>query len=34
MVDIAPSIAAILGIDFGPCDGRVLDEIFRINTKV
>lgn len=33
MVDIAPTIAAILGIDFGPCDGRVLDEIFRINTK-
>lgn len=29
MVDIAPTIAAILGIDFGPCDGRALDEIFE-----
>lgn len=28
MVDIAPTMAAILGIDFGPCDGRVLHEIF------
>lgn len=27
MVDIAPTIAAILGIDFGSCDGRVLEEI-------
>lgn len=28
MVDIAPTMAAILGIDFGNCDGRVLHEIF------
>ena len=28
MVDIAPTIAAILGIEFGPCDGRVLEEAF------
>jgi predicted AlkP superfamily pyrophosphatase or phosphodiesterase len=29
MVDIAPTIAAILGIDFPECDGRPLNEIFR-----
>jgi predicted AlkP superfamily pyrophosphatase or phosphodiesterase len=28
MVDIAPTIADILGIDFDNCDGRVLKEIF------
>ncbi|GIO44177.1 alkaline phosphatase family protein [Paenibacillus apis] len=28
MVDIAPTLARILGIPFGPCDGRALDEIF------
>lgn len=28
MVDIAPTMAKILGIDFNPCDGRPLDEIF------
>lgn len=28
VVDIAPTMARILGIDFGRCDGRVLDEIF------
>ncbi|MEK5396447.1 MULTISPECIES: alkaline phosphatase family protein [unclassified Paenibacillus] len=30
MVDIAPTMAKILGIDFKPCDGRVLDEIFLV----
>lgn len=30
MVDIAPTMAKILGIDFNPCDGRALDEIFKI----
>ncbi|OZQ82733.1 alkaline phosphatase family protein [Paenibacillus sp. VTT E-133291] len=30
MVDIAPTMAKILGIDFNPCDGRVLDEIFLV----
>ncbi|WP_379135262.1 alkaline phosphatase family protein [Paenibacillus sp. sgz500958] len=29
MVDIAPTMAKILGIDFNPCDGRALDEIFN-----
>jgi predicted AlkP superfamily pyrophosphatase or phosphodiesterase len=29
MVDIAPTIANILGIDFDNCDGRPLNEIFR-----
>lgn len=28
MVDIAPTMGKILGIDFNHCDGRVLDEIF------
>ncbi|QHQ63328.1 alkaline phosphatase family protein [Anaerocolumna sedimenticola] len=28
MVDIAPTMAKILGIDFNNCDGRSLDEIF------
>lgn len=28
MVDIAPTMARILGIDFNACDGRPLDEIF------
>ena len=28
MVDLAPTMASILGIDFYNCDGRVLDEIF------
>ena len=28
MVDIAPTIAAILGVEFGSCDGRVLEEMF------
>jgi len=28
MVDIAPTMARILGIEFNPCDGRVLEEIF------
>lgn len=28
MVDIAPTMAKILGIDFNLCDGRPLDEIF------
>lgn len=28
MVDIAPTMAKILGIDFNYCDGRPLDEIF------
>ena len=29
MVDIAPTMAKILGIDFHHCDGRSLDEIFN-----
>lgn len=29
MVDIAPTMAEILGIEFGNCDGRPLKEIFR-----
>ena len=28
MVDIAPTIASILGVDFGPCDGKVLEDAF------
>jgi predicted AlkP superfamily pyrophosphatase or phosphodiesterase len=28
MVDIAPTMAKVLGIDFNTCDGRVLKEIF------
>lgn len=28
MVDIAPTLARILGIEFGPCDGRPIDEMF------
>ncbi|MDQ0194226.1 alkaline phosphatase family protein [Paenibacillus wynnii] len=28
MVDIAPTMAKILGIEFNPCDGRALDDIF------
>jgi len=30
MVDIAPTMAKILGIDFNSCDGRALDEIFLV----
>lgn len=30
MTDIAPTIANILGIDFHNCDGRSLNEVFRI----
>lgn len=30
MVDIAPTMARILGIDFYDCDGRPLDEIFDL----
>lgn len=29
MIDIAPTIGKILGVDFNSCDGRVLEEIFR-----
>jgi hypothetical protein len=29
MVDIAPTLGRILGIDFGHGDGRVLEEIAR-----
>ncbi|SET08347.1 alkaline phosphatase family protein [Paenibacillus sp. NFR01] len=29
MVDIAPTMAHILGIDFGHADGRVIEEIFK-----
>ena len=29
MVDIAPTMGRILGIDFPKCDGRLLNEIFR-----
>ncbi|MEA4805668.1 hypothetical protein [Acetobacterium wieringae] len=29
MVDIAPTMATILGIDFFDCDGRALKEIFQ-----
>ncbi|WP_026394214.1 alkaline phosphatase family protein [Acetobacterium malicum] len=32
MVDIAPTMASILGIDFYDCDGRPLQEIFRDKT--
>ncbi len=32
MVDIAPTIASILGVDFGPCDGEVLEDAF-LNIK-
>src|SRR5690606_12827102 len=28
VVDLAPTIASMLGINFGPCDGKVLQEIF------
>lgn len=28
MVDIAPTMAKILGVEFGPCDGKALSEIF------
>ena len=28
-VDIAPTMARILGIDFAGCDGRCLNEIFK-----
>ncbi|MDW2800786.1 ectonucleotide pyrophosphatase/phosphodiesterase [Clostridium boliviensis] len=31
MVDIAPTIASILGVEFGSCDGRVLEEVFLNN---
>lgn len=30
VVDVAPTMAKILGIDFDGCDGRVLDEIFEV----
>lgn len=33
MVDIAPTMATILGIDFYDCDGRPLKEIFRDETR-
>jgi predicted AlkP superfamily pyrophosphatase or phosphodiesterase len=29
MVDVAPTIARILGMEFYPCDGRVLEEMFQ-----
>ena len=29
MVDIAPTIANILGVDLVNCDGRILDEMFQ-----
>lgn len=29
IVDVAPTVAAILGLELGPCDGRVLHEIRR-----
>lgn len=29
VIDLAPTLAKILNIPFGPCDGRVLDEIFK-----
>lgn len=29
MIDIAPTMARILGIEFGPCDGKVLEEVFK-----
>ncbi|NLB43436.1 MAG: alkaline phosphatase family protein, partial [Clostridiales bacterium] len=29
MVDIAPTISRILGMDFYPCDGKALDEILK-----
>ncbi len=33
MVDIAPTMAEILGIDFYDCDGRSLTEIFKSGTR-
>jgi len=33
MVDIAPTMADILGIDFYDCDGRSLTEIFKSGTR-
>ncbi len=30
MVDIAPTISRILGMDFYPCDGKALDGIFNV----
>ena len=33
MVDIAPTMATILGIDFYDCDGRPLEEIFKDKTQ-
>jgi predicted AlkP superfamily pyrophosphatase or phosphodiesterase len=29
MVDIAPTIARVLGMEFYPCDGRVIEEMFE-----
>ncbi|MEO4055393.1 alkaline phosphatase family protein [Solibacillus sp. CAU 1738] len=34
VIDIAPTIANILGIDFPNCDGRALTEIFKISVKL
>ncbi len=28
MIDIAPTMAKILGVEFGPCDGKALNELF------
>ncbi|MTM62050.1 alkaline phosphatase family protein, partial [Turicibacter sanguinis] len=33
VMDIAPTIASILGLDFYDCDGRVLNEIFEEGEK-
>lgn len=34
VIDIAPTIASILGIDFSDCDGRALLEIFKGISKI
>lgn len=34
MVDIAPTMARILGIPFGPCDGRPLNEMFSCHDEL
>lgn len=34
VVDLAPTIASILGLDFSDCDGRALTEIFKEKRKV
>ncbi|WP_332646044.1 alkaline phosphatase family protein [Lysinibacillus sp. 54212] len=34
VIDIAPTIASILGIDFSACDGRALTEIFKEKSKI